>query len=59
MISWDTNPATKQSAADFDWSGPVKNEIKTDDLKLWSDDEGRYSCFINIHRNYILSNFNR
>lgn len=40
IISWDSKPQLSQKCDDFDWSGPVKNEIKTDDLQLWSDDEG-------------------
>jgi len=41
MISWDSKPAINQNAGSFDWSGPVNNKVKTDDLDLkWSDDEG-------------------
>ncbi|XP_076252311.1 rabconnectin-3 alpha isoform X2 [Rhynchophorus ferrugineus] len=41
IISWDSQP---QSAADFDWSGPVSKGVKTDDLELkWSDDEDNES----------------
>lgn len=41
MISWDSKPAINQNAGSFDWSGPVHNKVKTDDLDLkWSDDEG-------------------
>ncbi|KAL1506470.1 hypothetical protein ABEB36_005832 [Hypothenemus hampei] len=39
IISWDDN-TNGQSASNFDWSGPVNKEVKTDDLDLkWSDDE--------------------